>query len=309
MTSKRDLKLNSLPIPLLHSPRLKTSELKAVSDAFLENATRARQLSLFPLMAMVVADMRGRATGAASMRATGNAAAEQLNRAQKLQYEATKRDQWAKIIRAQSRERAKKALEDAVRNLQDQAVDDARVVYGVEAWFSSQIVGAWTAFETMTGDLWEAALNCHPAGLSELKGKTSGTGDGKMVSLMMLQKYSYNLSTKMGTLLREKRSFDRLEAIRDAYTEAFYTDVARITTLLGEKSVNALAAVRHLIVHRASVVDQRYLDRTKSLPNVPRAAVGKPIVLDGKIVHDLIQPVMQIGIDLIVAVDAWIASH
>jgi hypothetical protein len=78
---------------------------------------------------------------------------------------------------------------------------------------------------------------------------------------------------------------------------------------LDEKSVDALAAVRNLIVHRASVVDQLYLNRTKSLTNVPRAAVGKPVVLDGKIVYDLIQPVIQIGCDLIIAVDGWIASH
>jgi hypothetical protein len=294
---------------LLHPPRLKTIELKAASDAFLNNATRARSLSLFPLMATVVADMRGRAVGGALMRGTGNVVDHELSRSQKIQYEATRAEQWAKIVRAQSKNRAEKGIADAVRSLQDQA-SDPRVVDGVEAWLSAQIVGAWTAFETMTGDLWEAALNCHPAGLSELRGKgTAATADGKMVSLMMLQKYKYDLSSKMGTLLKEKRSFDRLEDIRGYYAEAFYEGAGTIVKLLDEKSVDALAAVRNLIVHRASVVDQLYLNRTKSLTNVPRAAVGKPVVLDGKIVYDLIQPVIQIGCDLIIAVDGWIASH
>ena len=35
---------------------------------------------------------------------------------------------------------------------------------------SMQIVAAWTVFETLFSDLWEAAINCHPIGLSELKG-------------------------------------------------------------------------------------------------------------------------------------------
>jgi hypothetical protein len=41
---------------------------------------------------------------------------------------------------------------------------------GFEAILSSVIVQTWTAFETLAGDLWEAAINGHPSGLAELRG-------------------------------------------------------------------------------------------------------------------------------------------
>jgi hypothetical protein len=42
---------------------------------------------------------------------------------------------------------------------------------GLEAMLSSALTGTWTAFETMAGDLWETAVNIHPAVLAELRGK------------------------------------------------------------------------------------------------------------------------------------------
>jgi hypothetical protein len=50
-------------------------------------------------------------------------------------------------------------------------LESAPAAIGLEAMLSSAITGTWTAFETMAGDLWEAALNAHPDGLAELKGK------------------------------------------------------------------------------------------------------------------------------------------
>jgi hypothetical protein len=47
---------------------------------------------------------------------------------------------------------------------------------GLEAMLSSALTGTWTAFETMAGDLWETALNLHPAVLAELRGKKKRDG-------------------------------------------------------------------------------------------------------------------------------------
>jgi hypothetical protein len=47
---------------------------------------------------------------------------------------------------------------------------------GLEALLFAQILGTWTAFETMAGDLWETAINLHPAGLAELKGTKKRLG-------------------------------------------------------------------------------------------------------------------------------------
>ena len=41
---------------------------------------------------------------------------------------------------------------------------------GMRGMLDAMILGAWTAFETLAGDLWETALNIHPVNLSDLGG-------------------------------------------------------------------------------------------------------------------------------------------
>ncbi len=41
----------------------------------------------------------------------------------------------------------------------------------IEAMLSSMVVGTWTAFETVAGDLWVATMNAHPRDLDRLKGE------------------------------------------------------------------------------------------------------------------------------------------
>lgn len=125
----------------------------------------------------------------------------------------------------------------------------------------------------------------------------------------MLQRYDYNLSKNMGTVLKEKKSFDRLDDIRANYAEAFFEDAKEIMDVLNSPAIDALSAVRNLIVHRSSIVDQRYLNRTKSLTEAPKAPIGAPLLLDGQIVLNLVNPVTSLGCDLILAVDRWLCSH
>lgn len=66
----------------------------------------------------------------------------------------------------------------------------------IELLMSLQVVAAWTVFETLFGDLWEAALNAHPNKLSDLKGA------GRQISTKHIQRHGYDLSDKMGTLLK-----------------------------------------------------------------------------------------------------------
>ena len=178
---------------------------------------------------------------------------------------------------------------------------------GVEAWLSAQIVNSWTAFETLAGDLWEAALNSHPHGLSDLKGKN--VQGEKTVQIGLLQKYSFDVSKAMGALLKEKRPFDRLEDIRENYELAFYTDVAKISEALSNDLLDTLSSVRNLLVHRGGVVDERYLRRTKNLQLAPQAVIGERIKLDGDIVERLSLAMQLLGASLLHAVDEWLVAH
>ena len=98
---------------------------------------------------------------------------------------------------------------------------DVVVTSAVEGLLQSVVLTTWTAFEVLAGDLWEAALNIHPAELAELKGTTRGWGrvsnqtegsDGQAankekageirIKTAYTQQYGYDLSNRMGTVLR-----------------------------------------------------------------------------------------------------------
>jgi tagatose-1,6-bisphosphate aldolase len=113
----------------------------------------------------------------------------------------------------------------------------------------------------------------------------------------------------MGSILRDNRNFDRLDNIREYYADAFSKHSPKIEKILSERALDSLNVVRTLIVHRASLVDNKYLQRTKNLASAPKAQIGGAIILDGEIVSGLVQPVVELGCALIVAVDRWIASH
>jgi hypothetical protein len=93
----------------------------------------------------------------------------------------------------------------------------------VYSLFCSYVTGMWTIFETLAGDLWEAALNTKPDLLAQLKGKSNrlrkskpGLFDfkpepenlgGKFVRLDQILYFRWDLTKSMGALLRSKFEF------------------------------------------------------------------------------------------------------
>jgi hypothetical protein len=190
---------------------------------------------------------------------------------------------------------------------------------------SQQLVAAWTAFEALAGDLWEAAVNAHPRGLSELRGrgktkeagptgpKTQVDEEGGSIPIRRLQEYNYNVRGVMGTLLKagNKVRFTTLEEIRDAYTRAFSEHSETIDRALQDASLDALAVARNLLVHKAGVCDSEYHRRVKGgkLSPLPKLEIGQPLDLDGVMVKELLSPVFACGSRLTKAVDGWLAGH
>jgi hypothetical protein len=99
---------------------------------------------------------------------------------------------------------------------------DDEGISGLEAWLAAQITTMWTAFEGMSGDLWEAALNCRPKELASLSGVRQSF-ESKEIDLNFIQKYNFDLSNRMGTIFVEsnKYAFEKLDGIRCAYKDAF----------------------------------------------------------------------------------------
>lgn len=210
----------------------------------------------------------------------------------------------------------------------------------VAPWLASVVVMAWTAFETLAGDLWADAVNIRPSRLAHLagnrnrieqltrkrpkqKGESSAatqpaTGgkqaDGVVLRLSDIDKITrgtFNMSQCVGSVLRRRINFTRLEDIREAYSRAFRAEDSASSTdgidaALASQSLDALSAVRNLIVHRAGVADATYLEDMLKSPTTPRLQLKQELQLSGEIVRGLIDPVATCCVDLVQATDGWL---
>jgi hypothetical protein len=194
---------------------------------------------------------------------------------------------------------------------------------GVDAMLYALVTGAWTSFESLASELWEAALNAHPRTLAYLRGtasdrfkvdsgqKSKPTDQSKVVKIDDLEKYDYAIADKMGTIYIDggKTSFDSLNGIRVAYAQAFWEDHNAIDEALNDQGLDVVSQVRHVIVHCAGNVDEDYLTKTRSLSNAPKAEKGQPLLLDGEIVAAQLTAMLECGSKLVMAVDEWLLKH
>ncbi len=191
----------------------------------------------------------------------------------------------------------------------------------LQASMMSYVTTGWTIIETMTGDLWEAALNAHPSSLANLTGSSKRLKAGqinksstqlpkesKSIPLDAISRYGFNVVDKMGTILRTKFEFANLDGIREAYSSAFNERSAQIDAALNDKSLDALSAVRNVIVHRDAQADAAYVNKTKLLNSIPKAAIGSHLLLHGEIVVGLLKPAISAANRLLIAVDEWLAN-
>ena len=209
--------------------------------------------------------------------------------------------------------------------------------------FAAQVVATWTAFEQLAGSLWERALNVHPHGLAKLSGlneageverarqeeqrikraeKEAKEGKavqpemakaekGKMIPLSFLEQHDYNVSTMMGTIWQREREFNFqiLSQIREAYVRAFYEDHAKVRAAIRDDSLTALAAARNVIVHKAGIIDPKFLEDAGDLAIFNGVELERPLMIDGPMLKDLVVPAIETSYKLIRAVSDWLIAH
>lgn len=207
------------------------------------------------------------------------------------------------------------------------SVTRRRVWHGLDAILTSQITGAWTAFEVLSGDLWEAALNVHPQYLSDLKNKRpkgnrpkSGSPSDKperhsddfsenekMIRWNRFQEFNFDLSSKMGTLLRPRFDFSDIDDARDAYWSAF--GGGEVTNCIDSECLTKLAKTRNLLVHRSGVIDKKFKGFMENIDKNSTFEEGLRFAINGEVVNDLIRPVLDVSFRLIYSVDQWIIDN
>jgi hypothetical protein len=291
-----------------------TTELESVRKTFETNLNRVHAFTVFPpaivnttkilceIRASAIFDNRLSLLNGKISEAEVNSIIEQ-----RVQEHADKR---AKIITAggqQARDLLQGELAFGFEAMNSFLKDE--LASAAHAWLSAQITGIWTAFESMAEELWVTAMNLHPRILAELRGSKRSGGDDKKIDLFLLQMHGYNLSSKMGDVLRRRYLFDKLEEIRQAYADAFSDDADDIKNIINDKFLDALALTRHVIVHNGGIIDAAFLKRKNDLPTAIIGNIGDPLPLDGDVTATLIGPVMQLGWNLLTLVDQWLAGH
>jgi hypothetical protein len=333
----RDLKLGEL-IKLAHEdweiPRLSNPKLESVSLSMRANTARVRNTMLVPTSIAGYAERIRRWVDQAEFEITGSlsnlttSTEDTQNRIRDRFIEL----QQFEISNAEkiqgTPERDKQVLEnhrDAL-NLLEPILKNPFGAHGFLALFSAHVTGTWTAIESMSGDLWEAALNSHPQILASLRGSSGRISslasgrqksteqskrdqiESKSVSLNLIQMNDFDLREKMGTLLREKFEFSRLTNIREAYSCAFSEKADAIDSALSNKSLDCLSVVRNVLVHKAGFADAEYARRCRIL-GAPVTEVGKPVLLDGEVIVSLIKPAIDSAKSLMRAVGDWIEQN
>jgi hypothetical protein len=341
----RDLKWGVLVGFAAVTPKLpdlkdKSSPLNAVADNFLRNIQRINWMILAPSLVGDLTINIQRCFDLAEVTLTGTMNTTIMSSAQhprqteiaalaqrifhqdhQEKFRAVGTPQWGEFILA--------SLEQGTQPVQMIAGTGAPARQGLEAMLSSCVTGTWTAFETMAGDLWEAALNIHPSGLAELKGKrkrlfkggaledeppssddeeSDDTHSIKSVPLSEIMRHGYRIEHRMGSVLRTRRRFDHLAGIREAYALAFPNKAEEIDKLLKYDGLDALNAVRNLLVHRSGIVDRTY-ERKARILQIPTAPVGSEIFLDGEIIKEMMTATVIRSFKLITEVDAWINAN
>lgn len=316
--------LISLPGSTVHEC-VRNSKLRDVAKAFVANITRAVQAARAPIELVLLSRAHQRATDEAYFEVCGNLAYIKPD-----DHRVTRLEEVIARLRSEfqaARKDNSDHLEQAMAYLDLYQDYSEEIYFGLGSVLGGLIVGVWTAFEVLAADLWENAINEHPAELATLKGdvvssKTKETlralasQDGgkssqpKMLRLDFLQLHKYDLSRLMGTVLSEKFNFQRLEDIRTAYTQAFGEAHCAVRDAILHPCLTSLSATRNALVHGAGNADEKFMGLHTSCEALrllfPEAALNKPLPVTGHTVLALVDPVVEQSVNLIVAVSEFV---
>lgn len=182
-------------------------------------------------------------------------------------------------------------------------IDSARDSFRVLMF--SAISSSWTSFECLAKDLWISALDACPIPLgqstiAELNSDVSKEGvSRKHIEVGLAARYGFDLRNCLGTILSEKYDFSGVKGIIKAYKDAFGSEQGLVAPLT-EPKLKHLEATRHLIVHNAGRVDEKYRSITGS--TIP---VSDFLDFNVDSMSELINTSIRVGCHLIEYVDEW----
>jgi hypothetical protein len=176
----------------------------------------------------------------------------------------------------------------------------------IQLLLRSVVTSAWTAFECLSGDLWEAAVNARPGvlgqrALSNVRADSSELST-RSVGFKVLAKQGFDLRNCLGTILRNGFDFTKLDGIQKAYA-ALFGDASEIEPYFGDPTLRQLQLHRNLLVHKAGTVDEAFA--ALAAPSVP---VGTRLDYDSATACTLMNSAIVTGSKLVLFVDRFLTT-
>lgn len=218
----------------------------------------------------------------------------------------------------------------------DQYTKLPQIHKGLELTLAAMLINAWTAFETLAGDLWTEAVDRSPdkLGIRAINNTKSGeenegaehSKQNKSETLRFIEKLIKDGDTiEAGKLIRRQGKFDfaNFDSLKSAYRSAFADSDkgkkrATIGSLLASPSflhLNVLDAVRNALVHNSGEVDHRFRSRANKSSDtfaefgLDCLNVGDSIKLDGIFVNQLLRSTLNASTELLKFVDNWFVEN
>jgi hypothetical protein len=284
---------------------IRSPELRPIAEVFARNVDQLLGLLALPLTLLTIGASRVhnlvffvqalvRTKNVGKWREDENARAEVEAKIRDLQTAA---------------ERDHMSVDEAEEQLKRLLVENRDFEASARALLYSGCWSAWSLLECAAKDAWIAALNMRSLqlGQSTLSNLPDGPPidglSGRQVSIGLLARCRFDLRGKLGTLLAPKFDFTSVQGIRTAYETSFGGDLA-VNELLSVGKLSHLEATRHLLVHRAGLVDDEYVRRTGD-----SVSVGTLLVLTGAQVSELANSAVAAGVKLLQCVDSWLVDN
>lgn len=167
---------------------------------------------------------------------------------------------------------------------------------GFKPLYSSVIIGAWTAFESLATDLWIKALNIRPKklGLKALKSQHRGQDSTDRqhppnkphtLSVDLVAKYNFDLKA-IGHILWRERQFDfnSFYQLKATY-KAVFDEAEKWFSGKTPQAMVYLEAMRQVLVHRGGRVDHFFEERVTKHPVLSKLRIDDDIqsVIDARL--------------------------
>lgn len=181
--------------------------------------------------------------------------------------------------------------------------DDA-FARAVETLSVSLTVLLWTTYECFTKDVWICAVNTFPRelGLEAFKNtqkQRNGDISPKLIPVRLLADYDFDLKNVLGNVLSTRYEFTRIQGIQRAFKSAFGSKI-NFGKIISKKEIKQLEMVRHLLVHRAGIVDEKFCKQFKN-----KVRIGQQYRPDDKLISQAAKAVKSSCIKLIQSINEW----